>query len=450
MRRAGHLIITLAAGESLDHVPAHIDCVIGASRRTSRLDAGALDRALRRGGGFRAEAVYHARGSLGKVGEQHAGYDPLEEELALSREYAVELADPEHADEVIDALRRSAKVDSAYVQTLAATPFEAAAAEVVPSSAHEDVWRAHEQVNVPQAHALEAGDPGVVVAAVDTGVALGHAEFQRKLLAGYDTVRLGLGRLAPDVKLLDDSTGPDFCPRDGTGHGSHVSGVIGARGWRIPPGVAGRALILPVRVLAAAQLGDREAGVGAEADIKAGVKVACDLGGKVLNLSFGTPESEVDPGGPRPYEAIARYASELGAVLVAAAGNSGALERFYPACLPEVIAVGSVGDEGHRSSFSTYGDHLALSAPGERIHSAALRGYRANSGTSFAAPFVAGAAALLVSRARRKGRELGGAEVRSLLTRSATPTGRPFDQETGHGVLDVAGAVRLLDRELAT
>jgi subtilisin family serine protease len=447
MQRPGHLIVTLSTGEALDHVPAHVDCVIGAARRASRLDAGALDMALRRGGGFRAEAVYHARRSLGKVGEQHANYEPIEEELGLSREYAIELAEPERSTVVVDALRVQPKVESAYVQTLAATPFEAAVAEVTTPPAHGEAWRAHEQVNVPEAHALEPGDPSVVVAAVDTGVALGHAEFQRKLLAGYDTVRLGLGRLAPDVRLLDDSTGPDFCPRDGTGHGSHVAGVIGARGWRIPPGVAGRALILPVRVLAAAQLGDREAGIGAEADIKAGVKVACELGGKLLNLSFGTPESEVDPAAPRPYDAIVRYAAQLGTVLVAAAGNSGALERFYPACLPEVIAVGSVDDEGRRSTFSTYGAHVALCAPGERIHSASLHGYRVNSGTSFAAPFVAGAAALLVSRARHRDRELTGTDVRFLLTRSAR--GGRGDEETGHGVLDVAGAIRLLDQELS-
>src|SRR5205823_8210838 len=67
--------------------------------------------------------------------------------------------------------------------------------------------------------------------------------------------------------------------------------------------------------------------------------------------------------------------------------------------------LGSVDDNASRSSFSTYGNHISLCAPGERIFSAVRRGYSAGSGTSYAAPFVTGAAALLLARARRKNRK---------------------------------------------
>jgi subtilisin family serine protease len=174
-----------------------------------------------------------------------------------------------------------------------------------------------------------------------------------------------------------------------------------------------------------------------------------DLGADVINMSFGTAEGELEPGAPLPHIAAIRYAATYGCVLVAAAGNSGRLEKFYPAALPDVIAVTSVDRGGRRSSFSTYGSHCALAAPGEDIVSMGIRGYRMSSGTSHAAPFVSGAAALLVARARRAGRELNGGQVRDLLVASAAPLGGGgFSPETGHGLLDAASALRRLDATL--
>ena len=447
MERPGHLLVTLRPGEALGHLPAHVDCVVGAARPASRLDGGgSLDGALGDAGGFRAIGVYHARDSLGRVGEQNARFNAREERLGLSRTYAIQLGDPEATERVLERLCSSPKVESAVVETLATAPFGSVAlADPTPGEA----WTPHERVNAREARELEPGSVDVTVGVVDTGISLGHPEFQRKLLAGYDTVRLGLGRVAATIRLVGDSVGMDFCPRDAVGHGSHVAGVIGAHGWRLPPGIAGRSLILPIRVLAGAVTGEgspEPVGIGALPDIDAGVKVCCDLGAIVLNLSFGTPASSV-AGGPAPHEQVVRYAIELGCTLVAATGNTGALEAFYPACLPDVIAVGSVDTAGRRSRFSTYGEHVALCAPGERIVSSSRRGYRSGSGTSYAAPFVAGAAALLISRARRKGRNLSGAQVRALLQSSATPLGDGHSIETGHGLLNAAAALRLLDRE---
>ena len=50
-----------------------------------------------------------------------------------------------------------------------------------------------------------------------------------------------------DVQLVGSSHGDDFAPRDEVGHGSHVGGIIGAHGWRLPPGVAGRSMLLPLQ-----------------------------------------------------------------------------------------------------------------------------------------------------------------------------------------------------------
>src|SRR4029077_12596426 len=103
--------------------------------------------------------------------------------------------------------------------------------------------------------------------------------------------------------------------------------------------------------------------IGAVPDIDAGVKAAIDLGARVLNLSFGTPESAIEAGDPLPHTEVIQYGLARGCVFVAASGNTGETLKFYPAALPGVIAVGSVGASGEPSAFSTRGDHVALSAP---------------------------------------------------------------------------------------
>lgn len=449
LQRPGYVTFTLRTGEALPNVPAQLDLLTGAALPVSQLDRGPIDRALRHGSdGFRAGAVFHARTALNRPAEQHVGYDDLEEELGMSRTYRARLADPAATDAVLDRLRSIPSVESAAAQTLAVTPFQTAAPPRPAAPLRRGDLDAHTVVQSARALALEPGDERVTVACVDTGVSLGHAELQRKLLAGYDTVDLGLGPVGGRLRLVGDSRGHDFSPLDAVGHGTHVAAIIGAQGWRMPRGVAGRALVLPIRVLAAARPAGARApvGVGALADIDAGMKVAVDLGADVINMSFGTRADQVDPLGPAPHAAVVAYATRHGCVLVAAAGNSGKRERFLPAALPQVIAVGSVDLDGRRSSFSTWGDHVAIAAPGEQVRSADRRGYRAASGTSFAAPFVAGAAGLLLAAARRQGRRPTPAQVRDALVRSARPLGSTPNPETGHGLLDVAAALRLLQR----
>ena len=127
------------------------------------------------------------------------------------------------------------------------------------------------------------------------------------------------------------------------------------------------------------------------------VKMAVDLGAKVLNMSFGTDDSALDPLAPKPHAEVVAYAVDRGCVLVAASGNNGERTRYWPAAYPGVIAVGAVGADGRPTAFSTRGDHVALCAPGRTIRSLGLTGYQHVTGTSFAAPFVAAAAALLVA-----------------------------------------------------
>ena len=83
--------------------------------------------------------------------------------------------------------------------------------------------------------------------------------------------------------------------------------------------------------------------MGSIADIDAALKLAVDLGATVLNLSFGTPASAVDPSEPRPHAAAVSYAARRGCTLVAASGNRGDRIAYYPAVLPEVIDADGCG-----------------------------------------------------------------------------------------------------------
>jgi subtilisin family serine protease len=235
MRLSGHLQVTLRLGDTLAHVPNHMDYLIGAARPAGRLDGnGPIDHALREygGGGFRALGVYASRRSLDKVGEKHTRFDDLEETIGLSRTYKIELADHEKAGDAVKALRDLEGVEMAVEQCLATTPRDADAEALAGSTAprskltRRDAQVPHDRVRAPEALSLEPGDERVTVGVVDTGVSLGHRELQRKLLSGVDTVDLGMGNVNSQVSLVGDSRGTDFNPSDEVGHGCHVAGII--------------------------------------------------------------------------------------------------------------------------------------------------------------------------------------------------------------------------------
>ncbi|MEJ8836845.1 S8 family peptidase [Ramlibacter sp. AN1133] len=451
MKRDGFLTLTLRSGVAAAVVPAHLDCLSGAGRPSPVLDGGRIDALVRRqADGARFRRIFHARRSLGRPGEQHVGFDDEEEALGLSRSYQVELGNPDAAVRVRESLRDLGSVEQCQLQALAVAPLEAGPRAATPRRVltREETLEPQRRIRAIEALAREPGDASLTVAVVDTGVVVGHPEFQRRCLAGYDTVDLGMGRLNASTKLVGDSRGWDYNPYDEVGHGCLVAGIIGAQGFRVPRGVGGLCMLLPVRVLAAAQRDNasgRLMGVGALPDIDAGIKVAVDLGAVVINLSLGSSLDASDAHAAPPHHAVVRYATARGCVLVAAAGNSGQRQMFYPAALPEVIAVGSVDALGHRSRFSTWGPQVALCAPGEAVAGVGRRGYQTSSGTSFASPFVTGAAALLMARARRRGQRLDAAGVRRLLCGSARALPGGAGEETGAGLLDCMAAIEALD-----
>ena len=444
----GRLIMKLVLGEAPEAIPASIDVRFGATTAAAKVDGGPIDRILKKfSARIRIVRVHAAAASFGQPGKGHRGYGDLEHALGLSRTFRVEAEHSCCIADLVDTLRQLDRVEQASPYYLCALPF--LQTEHGPANL-EQAWISREQINAPQAMAYEPGDPAVIVAIVDTGVAMEHPELYNRLRPGFDTVELGMRDLANGLQLLGDRSEADTDPADEVGHGTSCAAIIGAAGERIPPGLAGASGLLPIRVLGAAQITGKSEpiGIGALADIDAGVKTAIDLGAKVINMSFGTPESALEKHDPAPHADVVRYGLAHGCVMVAASGNSGKPERFSPAVLEGVIAVGAVNADGKLSAFSTTGEHVALCAPGERVLTAGLRDYQMVTGTSFAAPFVAATAALLVSRGRRRSHSVDAATVKRILAESAKPWSRGQSAGGGAGVLDAHAALRALDREI--
>lgn len=221
------------------------------------------------------------------------------------------------------------------------------------------------------------GDPDVVIAVIDTGVDLGHPDLGPKIeFSGYD--------FANDD---DDAT-------DDHWHGTHVAGIAAAATGNAVgiAGVAWNCRILPIKVM-------DENGDGYYSWIAQGIVWAADNGADVINLSLG---GEVDD----PFlEDACRYAYERGAVIAAAAGNESSAVLYPAAYDAYVLAVTASNYDDAVAGFSNRGPAVDVAAPGVYIFSTVPRyyvgegnpPYRFATGTSQAAPHVAGLAALIVS-----------------------------------------------------
>lgn len=312
----------------------------------------------------------------------------------------------------------------------------------VAQSQHTGI-QPYETIGVSEGHQrFTTGDPSVKVAVLDTGVNLSHPELQHALVAGYDFVDV----LGGTEAFYGDATGVDDDPEDDlAGHGTHVAGIVAARGMAMPKGVAPACKIMPVRVLGTVKSQGKYVGAGLVDNINAGIKWAVDHGADVINMSLGITHE----GGGLPHEDAIRYASENGVTVVAASGNDGQSNLYYPGALPHVIAVGATDPGPAIAPYSTYGK-VTVCAPGSQIYSAGIKGgYAFASGTSQAAPFVSGLVALLKSLARKKGRELRDNQVQHILQQTADRPGKTMkDQRWGFGQINVPDALTLLEHKL--
>jgi serine protease AprX len=339
-------------------------------------------------------------------------------------------------------------------------------------SAAMDVAR--QAVNAPGPTAPESllKGAGVTIAVLDSGIAP-HADIQT-LIAAVDFV--GNPNPTPVVDLPDDPTRAETASIDPNGHGTHVAGILVGSGshsfeGRLA-GIAPAASLVSVRVL-------DEAGSGRTSDVLAGLQWVLDhkddLGIRVLNLSLGHPVYEPAALDPLVQEVEALWSA--GIVVVCSAGNAGRTGDgtiSSPCNSREVISVGASNAwktpdtaDDTVATYSSRGptliDHVAkpdLLAPGNRTVSARALGsyldllapdrrvagdpafpevteYFELSGTSMAAPMVAGTAALMLEQ--EPSLNPGTVKARLMLSARKPAVGSPL--VTGAGVLDVTAAL---------
>jgi subtilisin family serine protease len=269
-----------------------------------------------------------------------------------------------------------------------------------------------EHVQLAQALRWSTGQ-GVTIAVVDSGVDSAHPDLQ--------------GLLLPGIHALDAGAPTD----DERGHGTAVAGVAVAAFAQEArrAQVRDRARILPVKVTQ----GQQPVTLG---QIARGIQLAAEAGAQVVNASYeGLTESPT-------IRAAAQHLRRRGGVLVVPAGNRGLNPGWSRS--PWMVAVGATDEHDQRPAWASYGWHLSMAAPGANI--ATLRpggGHVRVSGSSYAAPMVAGVLALMMALDPKASPE----ELERLLLDSSQDLGRPGpDEEFGHGRLDAGAAVEAVRR----
>lgn len=331
------------------------------------------------------------------------GTSPREKAAGLAADPSVIYAEPNYLGQIPEARRRSLWV--------------------VGSSAEQYVeqW-APQRMRLPEAHAVTRG-AGIVVALLDTGVDVEHPAFAGRLERGYDFF---------DVDN-DPREVPGVAPDSAFGHGTHVAGLIALS--------APEARLLPLRTLGPDGTGDLWTQVLA-------LRYAAEQGAHVVNLSFSFAERS------RLFEDViaevtcastaqnsCRRRGRTGAVVVAAAGNSGAHTREWPGAstVPGLVTVAASTEHDTLADFSNFGGWVHIAAPGEAIISTVPGGaYALWSGTSMATPLVSGVAALV----RANNAALRPLDVVKYVVESASPI-----QERVRCRVDAAAALTYIPEE---
>lgn len=252
----------------------------------------------------------------------------------------------------------------------------------------------------------------IKVAVLDSGIFNGHEDLPKVIALGCHD---------------EDLTGKN------SSHGSHVGGIIGARGNN---GLGGSGIAPEAILYSGCVTPD---GNGSDADIMAGIKKAIEQDVDIINMSLG------GIGYSGAFETVIDNAYNSGIAVFAAAGNDGGRNLFYPAGYNHSIAIAATNADNSRASFSNYGSHVKLCAPGVNIYSTSNGNpdnYEYMSGTSQATPVVSGVAAVVLGADQTlKEMKKDGKKVDALLDvlqKSATKVKTP---EMGAGIPNLLKAL---------
>ena len=264
---------------------------------------------------------------------------------------------------IIERLEKNLMID--YVEP----DFIAHATEVPNDPEFPNQWGLA-KVDAPGAWGTTHGENNVDVAIIDTGINGNHPDIGGKVVVSVDCTA---SSICPSANAVDPY-----------GHGTHVAGIVTAQ-TNNGVGIAGSSW--EGRLMSVKGLDDN--GSGYYSWIANAIIWATDNGAEVINLSLSGGSYS------RTLRNAVNYAWNNGVVVVAAAGNRGNTYRNYPASFSNSIATAATDSNDAKASFSTYGSWVDVAAPGVSIISTYKDGYAYMSGTSMAAPHVAGLAALL-------------------------------------------------------
>ena len=281
--------------------------------------------------------------------------------------------------------------------------------EFIPDDPYfENAWHL-QTLNMPNAWDVARGE-GVVVAVLDTGVYAQHDDLSGRLVSGWNSANGGM-----DTKDIN-------------GHGTKVTGVIGAVTDNAlgVASIAPGALIMPVRVT------DISDGSAYTSAIASGLTWATDNGARVANISYAVTSF-------RTIQNAAQYMRNAGGVVVVAAGNTGTDTGYSD--VAAIITVSATNSSDVKAGWSSYGNFIDVAAPGVGLWTTNRNNdYSTVSGTSFSSPATAATAALIMEA----NPNLSPGEVESILEDSAVDLGAAgWDPYYGHGRIDAAAAVLL-------
>ena len=253
-------------------------------------------------------------------------------------------------------------------------------------------------------------DDRTIVAVLDSGVDLNHPDLQGNLWTNPKECGLDPKVDHDNNKLPGDCHGWNFTdaidsdeaksPQDNDGHGSHVAGIIAAAKNGL--GIVGAnpmALIMPIKVM---RDSNSKSEISSSESFAQGIIYAVNQGAHIINLSLGWPRSLET----KYLKDAVKYALDRNVIIVAAAGNNNSSEPLFPCAYEGVVCAAASTLDGKFAGFSNFGGHVDALAPGEGILSLnptlfepeffSVPGYDIKSGTSQAAPLLAG----LISIAR--------------------------------------------------
>lgn len=273
-----------------------------------------------------------------------------------------------------------------------------------------------DKIGAPTAWDSSTG-AGVTIAILDTGVDASHPDLFAQMVPGWN--------------FYDNNSNT----ADAHGHGTGVAGAAAAtlnNGTGLAS-VAGAARIMPVRIA--------DANAWASwSTVSQGLTWAADKGARVANISY------VGVAGSSSVRTAAQYMQGKGGVVVVAAGNNNKDEGISPTTT--MIPVSATDSANLRASFSSWGDFVAMSAPGVDIWTTVRGGsYQPWRGTSLASPVTAAVVALMMAR----NPSLSGAQVEETLFKTAVDLGAAGrDPVFGYGRVDAAAAVAAVGTAVAT